>query len=173
MQAKVWRVMGLTTALGATLAMAEAESGTNAVPHRGERQRPSREEILNRYDTDGDGALSETERQAMHEDRDGRRGGPPPDMPPREELISQFDTDGDGKLNEAERSAMRASMEKQHEERRAEREARRQERMERFDADGDGTLNEDERQAMREAHRSERRPPPEPRGRPAAKGDRE
>ena len=72
------------------------------------------EEMIKRFDTDGDGQLSEEEREAMREamrdfmGRPGRRGRPPFGMHfQTEKLVKQFDTDGDGKLNHEERKAAR------------------------------------------------------------------
>ena len=53
--------------------------------------------MMAKYDADGDGELSETERKAAHEAR-------------RAEVLAKFDADGDGELNEAERKAARAEM---------------------------------------------------------------
>jgi hypothetical protein len=41
------------------------------------RERPDRAEMLRRFDTDGDGELSEEERAAARASRGGGRGGPP------------------------------------------------------------------------------------------------
>jgi len=134
----------------------------------GDPQRPSREQILRHFDADGDGQLSESERQAAREQlsqrrdqqsergrRDGFQGeqrqggqqgqrsdrrGPPP------EVMERFDIDGDGRLNETEHRAARADLE-----------SRRARAMERFDADGDGRLNDAERRAARDAFGQERR----------------
>lgn len=87
----------------------------------GRRGGPPSEEMLKRFDKDGDGQLNDEERQAMREAMRtrfgggqgpgpgfgtnmggmGRRGGALP-----EEILKQFDKDGDGKLNEEERQAL-------------------------------------------------------------------
>ena len=76
-----------------------------------------REEILKRFDKDGDGKLSDSERAEFKKARAERRenGGPgrPVGERMREEIIKRFDKDGDGKLNDAERAeAEQASDEK-------------------------------------------------------------
>ena len=57
-------------------------------------------ELLQKYDTDGDGKLSDDERKAMKEDLrkqwDARQ----------KEMIQKYDADGDGKLNDEERRKM-------------------------------------------------------------------
>ncbi|MEM9529497.1 MAG: hypothetical protein AAGA23_01125 [Pseudomonadota bacterium] len=72
-----------------------------------------RARMLERFDTDGDGQLSESEREAAREaarearGQNGRRGG---DFEARRaEILGEFDTDGDGQLNETEREALRES----------------------------------------------------------------
>ena len=59
-----------------------------------------REEILKKFDKDGDGKLSQEERQAMREDRKAEIEARHADM------IKKFDKDGDGKLSDEERAAM-------------------------------------------------------------------
>ena len=67
--------------------------------------------MLKRYDTNGDGKLSEEEKAAALKGRDGQMkkgpfGGFDPFNPP-ESVVKRFDKDGDGKLNDAERAEMR------------------------------------------------------------------
>jgi hypothetical protein len=160
MKSQTWKITGLILAICGTVAMAQTESdSTPPVKKKGQPpnqemkgNRPDREAILERFDTDGDGTLNEAERQAMHEAMPNRRqrpGGPQGQRPGREEILKRFDTDGDGELSESERREMRA-----------ERERMRQEHMERFDADGDGELSEAERKVMHETLRDERSEPP-------------
>ena len=66
----------------------------------------SREEMVKKFDKDGDGKLSEAERQEARKSMGGRPGMN------REELMKKFDTNGDGKLDETERQAARAAMAK-------------------------------------------------------------
>src|SRR5438093_2212209 len=60
----------------------------------------SREEILKKYDKNGDGKLDEEERAALRKDREA-------------DLLKKYDKNGDGKLDENERQAMREEMRKQ------------------------------------------------------------
>ena len=162
MKLQAWKTAGLVLTLSGSMAFAQNENETTAPPKtKGPKTnsemkgtRPGPEEILKRFDADGDGTLSETERQAMDEamlkNRD-RRGGPQGNRPSRDEIMKRFDTDGDGVLSETEREAMRT-----------ERERMREENRKRFDADGDGQLSEAERKTMHETLRAERpAPPPE------------
>jgi Ca2+-binding EF-hand superfamily protein len=162
MTSQAWKIAGLVLALSGSVAMAQTESETNAPPKRKgpkpdpemQGTRPGREEVLKRFDADGDGTLNEAERQAMDAamlKHRGRPGGPQGNRPSREEIMKRFDTDGDGELSESEREAMRA-----------ERERIREENSKRFDADGDGQLSKEERKTMHETLRDERpEPPPE------------
>ncbi|WP_309399581.1 EF-hand domain-containing protein [Cerasicoccus maritimus] len=107
--------------------------------------RPSREEILTQFDADGDGKLSETEREAARE------------FHMEQMALRRFDADGDGALSEEERSKYEAF--------KSEREAKM---LDRFDADGDGVLSDEERQTAREAfqqRRGKRQGPPNGGGR--------
>ena len=69
--------------------------------------------ILEKYDTDGDGELSRKERHAV---RDAAHDA----------FVAKYDTDGDGELSSEERDAVKADF------------------IERFDTDGDGLLSKDE-----------------------------
>ena len=76
------------------------------------QQRPDREakrqQILERFDLDGDGKLNQQEREALRAARGKHsQNGERAQRPTREQMIQRFDTDGDGKLNETERQAMR------------------------------------------------------------------
>lgn len=156
MKSKIWLVAGMVVALGGSMALA-AEGGDAKPPPGTKGPKPGSEELLKRFDTDGDGKLNEAERQAMHEamsqhNEEMGRPGPKGRRPSREEMmLERFDTDGDGVLSEAEREAMRTEWERI-----------RAENLKRFDADGDGQLSEAERETMRTTLRAERpAPPPE------------
>ena len=125
--------------------------------------------MLKRFDTDGDGKLSEQERRAAMKARAGstkKRGDAPTGRPGqqlnREEILKKFDTDGDGRLSEEERAALRASIAGRRGGANASRAAKpnsegrksrvdKKELLEKFDTDGDGKLSSQERAAAREA----------------------
>ena len=65
---------------------------------------PGKDEILKKFDTDGDGKLNEEERKKVRDEMVSRRSGLPP------LLAKKFDKDGDGKLSEDERAAFRKEM---------------------------------------------------------------
>ena len=113
-------------------------TGMIAKPEKGGKKpgsgegRPSRQEVMKKFDKDGDGKLNQEEkaelRKKMAERGAGRR------IPPL--VLEKFDKDGDGKLSEDERATARKAME-----------ARRAEMIEKFDKDGDGQVNNQERKA--------------------------
>ncbi|MEK9632957.1 MAG: EF-hand domain-containing protein [Opitutae bacterium] len=128
----------------------EREGGKKGGPPEG---RPSREEVMKKFDKDGDGKLSEEEKAELRK-AIAQRGGRPGGRRPPPELMKKFDKDGDGKLSESERAELRKTMEE-----------RRKEFLAKFDKDGDGKLNEEERKAAMAA-----RPKPGE-GKPAGKPD--
>ena len=146
MNSILWKKTGLLMALIVAAALSSTATpdgkGSGNKDARGER--PSREEMRVRFDTDGDGQLSEEERAAMREARGDGRG----ERPSREELLERFDADGDGELSEQERAALREEMGR----RRGPGGERpsREELLEKYDTDGDGQLSEKERRKMQE-----------------------
>ena len=95
--------------------------------------RPSREEIIKKFDKDGDGKLNDEEKAEVRKTMAERSGGGRK-LPPF--LMKKFDKDGDGELNDEEKAEARKAMEE-----------RRKEMIEKFDKDGDGKLNDEERKA--------------------------
>ncbi|WP_298859535.1 EF-hand domain-containing protein [uncultured Gimesia sp.] len=101
------------------------------------------EEMLKKFDKNGDGKLDETERKAAFAAR-GKSGQKGPRMS-KEEMIKKFDKDGDGKLGETERAAARKSLGARSGRTRMSRE----QMLKKFDKDGDGKLSEVERKAAK------------------------
>lgn len=96
-------------------------------------QRPNRPDvlppaILEKFDTDKDGKLSEDERKAMHEAKEAKMAEH------RKEMVTKYDADGDGKLNDEEREKAKAEHHALM--------------IKKFDTDGDGKLSEEERAKM-------------------------
>jgi len=116
--------------------------------------RPSREEIIKKFDKDGDGKLNDEEKAELRKKMAERSGGGRK-LPPF--LMKKFDKDGDGKLSDEEKAEARKAMEE-----------RRKEMIEKFDKDGDGKLNDEERKAAMAA-----RPKPGEGGKPEGKGKKE
>lgn len=109
--------------LSAPFCLAEGEG-----KRKGAYKGALKEIVLERFDTDGDGTLSESEREAAKAEREARR----------EEfsaLRNSYDVNGDGELDETEREAFKA--------------AAKEVIIKNFDSDGDGVLSETEQAAVK------------------------
>jgi Ca2+-binding EF-hand superfamily protein len=84
----------------------------------------NRQELLQKFDKNGDGKLDDAERADMKAAFAARRAEH------HKEMLAQYDTNKDGKLDDAERAAMR--------------DAKLTERFKAMDANGDGKLTLDE-----------------------------
>ena len=140
-----------------TIAVADHHKG----PHgkKGERHA----QMLEQFDTNGDGNLDESEREAARLakfaeiDTDGSGSLTEDEMIAHrtakmtERISAHFaehDTDGSGAISVEEFEAAHQARKEKHKER---REGRRAKMLEKFDTDGDGELSEAEREAAREA----------------------
>ena len=111
--------------LGASLFATAQDPG----PKRPNRpQGPPPAAILKEFDKDGDGKLSDAERQSMQEARKARM------EEFRKKMLEKYDADGDGKLSDEEAAKARAE--------------RQAEMLKKYDKDGDGKLSEAERAEM-------------------------
>jgi Ca2+-binding EF-hand superfamily protein len=113
-------------------------------PHGGPKDPERHKRMLERFDKDGDGELSEEEREEARKVLKSRLG----DFGERKrkELIEKFDTDGDGKLSDAERAQARKAMERRRSQSAEYLKKAKQKMMLKFDADGDGELSSEEMQ---------------------------
>ena len=128
-------VLGVGVLIGAAPATAADARRAGPDPERRERR-------LAEFDTDGDGELSDAEREVAREALIERSISRHPE---------EYDTNGDGELSEAEREVARDA-------KRARMGERRARALEKFDADGDGRLSEEERRAAFESrHGTHRR----------------
>ncbi|MEL6498950.1 MAG: dockerin type I domain-containing protein [Planctomycetota bacterium] len=105
--------------------------------------------MLERFDTDGDGELSEAERASARETIRATREARREQMKAR--LLERFDDNGDGELDEAERAVVRETLGPRMQERRQRGQRRHMHRLarERFDANEDGRLDDAERAEAR------------------------
>ena len=112
-----------------------------------EERQARRDEFMARYDTDGDGQLSDAEAEQARQDRRERMEAMRQQQRERmqQAMLERFDINGNGELDESERETARAEFEK-----------RRADFVAQYDTDGDGELNETERGAARQAMRAER-----------------
>jgi Ca2+-binding EF-hand superfamily protein len=137
----------LTALLLAVPALAQNEmnpSGKDAGAS-GEMKK-NHQEMIKKYDQNGDGRLDDDEKAAAHaamRKGDGKKGAAKKgsEGERRKQWLERFDKDGDGKLNAAERS----EAEKAREQMGPKGGTMREEMVKRFDKDGDGKLNEAER----------------------------
>lgn len=114
-----------------------------APPEEPTRRRRWHDDMLKRFDADGDGELNEDERALARQARRESRMAEG-----RQLMLRRFDTDGDGTLNDAEREIARAEI-------RLIRDEIRDRIVPLYDLDGDGELNDDERRAARPAYQAE------------------
>lgn len=126
-----------------SLLIVAASFGLLGAAHAEEKKkdRPERKlppEVIEKFDTDGDGKLNEEERMAARAAHKGMS------ETRKKEILEKFDKDGDGELNEEERKAAKA--------------ARKQMMLEKFDKDGDGELSDEEKAAMQEEMKNHREP---------------
>ena len=94
-------VLSLGLAAGSLLADDAAKPSTEAPKHP-----KAREELLKRFDANGDGKLDETERAAAREaGRELKEKHPKLGKKAEQKLLEKFDANKDGKLDETEKAA--------------------------------------------------------------------
>lgn len=108
--------------------------------------------VIEKYDKDKDGKLSEEEIVVIEEDMKKAHEAR------KQEMLKKFDKDGDGKLSKEERQGMKEEWKKAHPEIVQKMDERRAEMLKKFDKDGDGKLSREEKKARREASSDELRP---------------
>ena len=101
-----------------------------------------RELVLQKFDLDGDGALSSSEGEDLKEKVTERH------QHHREMMLERFDANGDGELDESEREKLHERMKKRGPGRHMSPE-RRKEMMQKFDTDKDGKLSREEHEGLR------------------------
>lgn len=140
---KIKYTLGIFAALVGMSTMGLAEEGKKKCDKA--RKGHCHKKILEKFDKDGDGKLSEDEKKAMREAIAKRREKFKTIF---EQLRQKYDSNGDGELSDDEKKAMREDLKRQHEEFKAQM-------LQKYDADGDGKLSEDERKEAREAEKQE------------------
>ena len=141
-------------------ALAEDGPKKDRPPRDGAHRRPSREDILKKFDKDGDGELSPQERKAAKEAfaarQKGQHGARQLPEALKKRLTEKYDANENGKLDPEEFAKARADHAKNGGGRPNMTPEQRKELMKKFDKDGNGKLDEKERGAlmkhMREKH---------------------
>lgn len=128
----------ITTTLLAILPLAANANPDGKKPHR---PLGPPKAILEKFDTDGDGKLSDEEAKAARAAMQEKRAA----------IVAKFDKDGDGELNDEEREAAKEELKALHGDREMPHRPARARILKRFDKDGDGKLNEEEREAAKGA----------------------
>lgn len=148
----------LTTQILLVIATAAISLGVNPSAARAQADRPQYQELLKRFDRDGDGRLNEQERQLMSQEVQKRAGQGNANRPSREEVIKRYDKNGDGQLDAQELAALRSQMAKTRDGAgsRPPNDNRREGTnnrglIERFDTNKNGRLDPEEQQKAREA----------------------
>lgn len=93
---------------GTPLAAGNAEPAGAGSEGSGRRGGGNFEEMLKRFDKNGDGQIDDQEREAMRAALGTNAPGGGPRMS-REEMLKRFDKNGDGQIDEEERNAIRQS----------------------------------------------------------------
>ncbi|MCK5685096.1 EF-hand domain-containing protein [bacterium] len=111
----------------------------------------SREKMMGKFDTDGDGVMSDTEKEAAKAERMAQRKEKMQDRMTsdpefKEKMLTKFDTDGSGVISDEEMNSQMLNRLKKSEP--GNRGQKRKDNLSKYDIDGDGVLNEAERAAM-------------------------
>lgn len=155
------------------------------MPAETDKNKQRHEELIKRFDKNGDGKLDEAEKAAAHKAMRREGGGGQGDR--YKELLRRFDKNGDGRLDDAERAEAEKARElvernggmgkfralvlkrfdqdgdgKLNDAERAEAARFRAEQLRKFDQDGDGQLNDGEREAALKAFMAEENATPIP-----------
>lgn len=92
-------------------------TGTNAAAATASRPAIDRQAVLKEFDKDGDGQLSDGEREAAMQAMRNRLRSTDQRTPPnatREDILKRFDTNSDGQIDEAERTAAREAVQRRN-----------------------------------------------------------
>ncbi|MDD4869996.1 MAG: EF-hand domain-containing protein [Kiritimatiellae bacterium] len=101
------------------------------------------EEILKKFDKDGDGKLNDEEKAAAKAAMEAKKAER------EKKMLAEFDKDGDGKLSDEEKAARDKKMEEN-----------KKKMLEKFDTDKDGKLSDEEKTEMKKwmkEHRGEKK----------------
>jgi Ca2+-binding EF-hand superfamily protein len=92
-------------------------TGSNLTAATAGRPAIDQQAVLKEFDKDGDGQLSDSEREAAMQAMRNRLRSTDQRTPPnasREDVLKRFDTNGDGQIDEAERAAAREAVQRRN-----------------------------------------------------------
>ena len=125
-----------STLLLVVLALILPTHAEDPKPQSGKDAKGALADILKKLDKDGDGKISDSEKEALH-------------AKVKKDVLDRYDADKDGKLSDDEKAVMKAAMKKKFDKDGkgfTELEAKtKAELTKRYDKDGDGKLNEEEK----------------------------
>ncbi len=153
------KVLYASVAIATAFTIAAPARAADEPKKPGLGQGQGREQMIKRFDKNGNGQLDPDEmqaaREAMQKLGGGQGGKPGQGMPNREEMIKKFDKNGNGQLDPDEMQAARQSMGgpggRPGQGGKPGQGPGNGEMMKKFDKNGDGQLDDSEKAAMREA----------------------
>ena len=167
----------LTILIVTTAALSLGLNSSSArVQENSQVPRQNFQDLIKRFDRDGDGRLNEQERQRMRQEMQKRSAPDNATRPSREEVLKKFDRNGDGRLDAQELAVLRSQMERTRDGAGSRPSSSNRQGgnnralIERFDTNKNGRLDPPEQAKMREA--LQRRQTDNPSQRPAQPGDR-
>lgn len=164
MKCSAWVLAMFAAMLFSTALRADDKDGRKPEGKGDKGDRDKWEEMLKKFDKDGDGKLNDDEKanakafMEEHWDKEKKHGKSDKHDkdekcdkeggPDHAEILKRFDKNGDGKLDEDEKTAAKAFMEK-HRGEKGDGGGPNPEMLKRFDTNGDGRLDEDEKMAAK------------------------
>ncbi len=134
-------------------------AGLATAQEKGEKGCDHRAKMLEKFDTNKDGELSEEEKKAFREKmgkkgENGKRKCHEGCEEMKKKLLEKYDADGDGKLSDEEKKTARAAWDEKRKGMEEKMSKMRKDFIEKHDTDGDGELSDDEKAAMKEKYKA-------------------
>ena len=131
----MYKTLLMAVALIAPVLAQDASDGPRGPKHQGPRDMGrnilAHKLVMDKYDTNKDGKLDDTEKAALKADADKLREAR------HKEMLAKWDKDGDGKLSDEEKEAMKTAVKAEREKAMKERAESRKDKKDDAKADGD------------------------------------